>query len=153
LKSVECSEASTQHSEAFLFRQNDEIHSEHFPESQVKSSHETKNKYRPLYRIVSSPIEPFVITSQLDEDFISKNECKDGLLCLDIKSNLVLDQEDEGSIEEENNVTLAVKSVLNRELTVGLIKGFKYISDFKNSNEDKVRSNEKKLVKYKCCTG
>lgn len=148
LKNVECDNKSVQ-LESFIFKQKDYIHSEN-DHTQQKIQHQ---RHRPMYRIVSNPIEPFVITSQLDEDFITKNECKDGLLCLDIKSNYMLDDESFADGNDSNNLTMAVRDALNRELTIGLIKGFKYISDFKNGNEDKVRLNEKKLVKYKCCTG
>ena len=152
LKNVECSKQSS-HSESLVFRQSEEIHADnHY--GQPKYHSKVKHRGRPMYRIVSNPIEPFVITSQLDEDYISRNECKDGLLCLDIKSNSILDDEDAfGAESDVNNLTQAIRGVLNRELTIGLIKGFKYISDFRNDNEDKIRLNEKKLVKYKCCTG
>ena len=122
------------------------------PHFHKKASHNTK-KSRPLYRIVSNPIEPFVITSHLDEGVITKDSCKDGLLCLDIESDLILNRDEEIVTENKMNLTRALNSVLNHELMIALIKGFKYISDFENSDNEKMKMNEKKLIKYKCCTG
>jgi hypothetical protein len=50
-------------------------------------------KHRPTYRIVSTQVEPFVIVSQLDEHLVSKDECKDGLPCLDIESDIYNDNQ------------------------------------------------------------
>ncbi len=49
------------------------------------------SKHRPTYRIVSTQVEPFVIVSQLDEHLVSKDECKDGLPCLDVESDIYND--------------------------------------------------------------
>ena len=112
------------------------------PHFHKKASHNTK-KSRPLYRIVSNPIEPFVITSHLDEGVITKDSCKDGLLCLDIESDLILNRDEEIVTENKMNLTRALNSVLNHELMIALIKGFKYISDFENRDNEKMKMNEK----------
>ena len=56
-----------------------------------KTTTTTASAKKLTYRIVSNQIEPFVIVSQLDEHLVSKDECKDGLPCLDIDADIYND--------------------------------------------------------------
>lgn len=96
---------------------------------------------RKIYRIVSNKIEPFVIVSQLDEHLVSKDECKDGLPCLDIESSVYNDK-----LKRNNASSEMLRDLFRREQTISLIHNFKYFTE-----TEEIELN--KRVKTKCCTG
>lgn len=110
--------------------------------SQLVAAEHESNKYekkpKRSYRIVSNHVEPFVIISNLDEHLSSKDECKDGMPCLDINLNSNFYQ------SEKNNSNEKLIKLIEKENIIELIKNFKYLPD-----ED-INLN---LVKTMCCTG
>ena len=112
--------------------------------SNFKRKKRNEVSFKPTYRIVSNQVEPFVIVSQLDEHLISKDECKDGLPCLDIESDEIPYSR---TFTNNINLTEEMNNIFNKELMIGLIKSFKYFSD------ERIQSSKTSLVKTKCCTG
>ena len=103
-----------------------------------------KTSFRPTDRIVSNHVEPFVIVSKLDDHLVTKDQYKDGLPCLDIESSEMFYSQ---TSKEKINLAQEMKNIYNKELMIGLVKGFKYFDD------ERFQSNKTNLVKTKCCTG
>lgn len=95
-----------------------------------------RKKTRPIYRIVSNQIEPFVIVSKLDDENLqNQTDCNDGLPCLQIESS------------EDLHFSGSFEALLNRQFMIDLIMSYR-----RRSNEE---LKNIKLVKAraKCCTG
>ena len=131
----------------YFLDSNDQIKKSNYQKFSFVQASVNKHKektFKPSYRIVSNQVEPFVIVSQLDEHLVSKDECKDGLPCLDIESDEVLYSRTQ---HNDLNLTQELNNIFNKELMIGLIKSFKLVAD------DQMQSNKTSLVKTKCCTG
>lgn len=94
---------------------------------------------RPVYRIVSNQIEPFVIVSQLEENLQNQTDCNDGLPCLLVESLSAnhFDMDFSGSFE----------ALLNRQFMIDLIMSYR-----KRTNED-LKNIKPIKARAKCCTG
>lgn len=99
------------------------------------SAHAMK-KSRPVYRIVSNHIEPFVIVSKLvDEDLQNQTDCNDGLLCLMVDS------------AEDLSFSGSFEALLTREFIIDLIM------TYRRKTNDELKAINSMRVRTKCCTG
>lgn len=101
------------------------------------NSHTARAKKKPVYRIVSNQIEPFVIVSQLDEELQNQADCNDGLPCLQIQTN------------DDMAFSGSFVSLHNKELMIDLIKSYKK----RTHDEMKRMTIENMKLRTKCCTG
>lgn len=105
----------------------------------ARASDRLSKKSRPIYRIVSNQIEPFVIVSELEENLQNQTDCNDGLPCLLVESLSAnhFDMDFSGSFE----------ALLNRQFMIDLIMSYR-----KRTNED-LKNIKPIKARAKCCTG